>query len=361
MLNKSIIVRLGVLFSICLPAARAFGVDNTFQPPGSTGWWHMASNWSQGHVPNAAETVVIPSGRTCILADTAGVADNLSLFGELRIEGCSLTLDGSGSALHWLAGELVLVSSQSSVRFIDRNHFLTGFGGIEGLREGARFEDDGQGRVLFFLSGFGLAGWLDFDLRVSTSAILAMDGDFQFKQALANGGVIQNEGALTFEGPVTNSGTIEGGSSLTFGGPVTNSGGIAGGSLFTIDSTLHNGGGVLVGGEGHFNGAVTNNGSIEIDGTCEFNAAADNDGLIEVGGQLQFDASVSGSGLFSVAGGVMTFSAGSSATHLLGDFHVTAGGEVHVNANVHTSGSLKAFSGSGSKFIVAAGKSIRFK
>ena len=40
---------------------------------------------------------------------------------------------------------------------------------------------------------------------------------------------------------------------------------------------------------------------------------------------------------------------------------VTAGGEVHVNANVRTSGSLEAFSGSGSKFIIAAGKSISFK
>jgi hypothetical protein len=109
----------------------AMAVDNTFAPPGSSGAWNTASNWSLNQVPTAAQNVVVPSGKTCNLDTSNGVADSLDIAGDLNINGVTLTIDGSSDSSHAMSGTLDLDSS-GVLRFVDNNPSFAGGGSVTG-------------------------------------------------------------------------------------------------------------------------------------------------------------------------------------------------------------------------------------
>jgi hypothetical protein len=114
----------------------------TFDPQSSTsGLWNTPGDWSPSGVPTEADRAVIPSGKTCLVAGTDGVADTIEVSGTLNIAaGRKLTLDNdndnvAGTPDNSVVNDEVVLewaSGGSTLKFDENDHEVTGSGRIEG-------------------------------------------------------------------------------------------------------------------------------------------------------------------------------------------------------------------------------------
>ncbi len=162
------------LFILDVPAALA---QTTFDAGGDGSSWEDPKNWTAG-VPDEDDLVTIGKSYTVELDQGNGVADSLSIAGELNITGYSLTVDGSTSSSHTITRSVYLRDGSSSLVFTGRNHSISGSGGaIIGEHNTAMIDDDGSSRQLTIASGFTIQGALTIDMSlVNNGTVLADDG-----------------------------------------------------------------------------------------------------------------------------------------------------------------------------------------
>jgi hypothetical protein len=89
---KRLIVSSMVLASLCAAPLAVAGTKTFNGNSGSS--WHIGGNWTPSGEPGASDDVIIPIGKDCLLANTAGTCKTLSIrdHSTLTIEGVRLTL-----------------------------------------------------------------------------------------------------------------------------------------------------------------------------------------------------------------------------------------------------------------------------
>jgi hypothetical protein len=276
---------------------------------GGTGAWSVGTNWSQGTVPDAADSVVIDgTGFDTITLDTNASVRNLilgGLLGQQSLVSISpQTLTTSGASLVDVNGRLTLTGGT-----IDGTGTLTTVGGT--VFDGTTVS-----------------------VPLANSGLLRVSGAVAFNGALTNTGTLRIQGASGFNGMLTvasgwtNTGTIE----------LTDVGSYAA-SLTVTSGTLVNDVGasidVLAGGNGGrtLTAALDNRGTLTLARPLTINAtnaAHTNSGLIDLtGGVLTLTQSGAGSFTntgavtlandWNVTGGTLDLSAGTvSGTGVLG-------------------------------------------
>jgi hypothetical protein len=293
----------------------AMAADNTFQPDvGSSGDWNDPNDWTAG-VPTAGQNVIVPSGKTCTLDTTNGVADSLDIDGDLFINGVSLTVDGTSDQSHDVSDTIDMDASGRLV-FISHSPTLTGASGS--ILDGTLELDLGATRTLSLSTSTPAC---TSSIDVGAGAALNIINDTWSFAAMQNDGTINFDSTVSFSGNATNAGTLN------------------------VDAALT------------FNNDLVNDGIIDVAGTVTCNDVAVNNGLLDVAGVVDFNGAVTGSssGEFKANAGEIEFSAASTSS-LAGHFYVLSGGLLDIKDNVVTTGDLKQFSGSGSQIIVAPGK-----
>jgi hypothetical protein len=129
-------------------AAPTLATDYTFTG-GGAGGWDDPDNWSPSGVPGDADCVYVP-GNVAMTLDSDRTLGNLNVDGTFVIPtGTVLTLDGvseDGDCTrgdHEINGCICLEGSGAKLRFIDADQIVFGSGSIKGRHNSARIEIEG--------------------------------------------------------------------------------------------------------------------------------------------------------------------------------------------------------------------------
>jgi hypothetical protein len=152
--------------AVLLAQATAQAADSTFQQVTANGsgeyLWSNANNWDLGHVPDATERAIIPTGLTCYVDYSAAVADRVRIegTGTLNIKASSkLTLDSDGTTSEVAASgsKIQLLGSGAELAFISHAATISGPGELNGQDAGALLTVDGVA-LTNALSSTGITG-----------------------------------------------------------------------------------------------------------------------------------------------------------------------------------------------------------
>ena len=261
--------------------------------------WNDSANWSQGEVPDGADDVVIPSGKTVNLVSGAnGTAQTLTLAGSLKIDagsvagGRALTL-GSGTTT---LGGILSVFNGAVLNLGTTTNWTTSAVGVGG-GGGATVNIPASGVLNVTgdvtASNWGGGLWSNQGTINRTTST----GTANFNNAVENDGVINvSSGTLALmqgDGPGTSSGdyTAAAGSLLKFYGGSYD---LASGASVAGAGTVENYGSTVVAGTGStFNPGALNLGG---GGTLQLDTAGSTGSLTATG------ATRSGTGALTVNG-----------------------------------------------------------
>ena len=187
------IIRHAVVATTLCMIATAPALADSFTFNVTNGVWNEASNWSPTSGPPAAgDTAEIPTGRTCRVEDDDQACKTLEVYGTLKVDDKTLTIDADGSGYLDVDGTVEFL--QSATLEVPENLSCSGDGTIQAIDGGTVTidADNGTGYAwliieeLTFKGSIEVLAYIRFDATVKF-VVDDADDDMEIGQADSGG------------------------------------------------------------------------------------------------------------------------------------------------------------------------------